>query len=319
MEFCTVQVQLLSGKVCAERRMPRCYRVSSVLEDLPTVEETPDLLAKRVLLLDGRILLAEEVLGELDAAGTGSLVLQLIWQRDRQVVRTEQRVPKPLVLNLAIWGGPNVGKTSLFHRYTHTERYDMDTCKWVHLLVNGDVDVCLFLLDNWPKPMWISRDEITRRMNGLFVFDLTDRNSFRQVQRFLASDDQREQRLRVLVGNKADLVDRRAVTWEEAQAFSAQVGAAYFETSATEGTGIEEAVHHAVLQAFDMRREQKLPALFGNLLEAQPELAREEAQPWVASPASLSGRVLRAVRKGCPLLLVLSLFILAIIVMNYEP
>eukprot|EP00439_Symbiodinium_sp_Y106_P028789 s512_g3.t1 len=86
MELCTVHVQLLSGEVCAERRLPRCDRV---LEALPKVEEMPGRrLAKRVLLLDGRILLAEEVLGELDAAGTGSLVLQLIWQ-NRQVLRTE--------------------------------------------------------------------------------------------------------------------------------------------------------------------------------------------------------------------------------------
>eukprot|EP00439_Symbiodinium_sp_Y106_P040722 s512_g5.t1 len=75
---------------------------------------------------------------------------------------------------------------------------------------------------------------------GLFLFDLTDRSSFDQLRRYLASDNRLEQQTRVLVGNKADLLDRRAVTWEEAQGFSAQVGAAYFETSATEGTGIED-------------------------------------------------------------------------------
>ncbi|CAE7027288.1 RYL2, partial [Symbiodinium sp. CCMP2456] len=152
-----------------------------VLESLPKVEEMPGRrLAKRVLLLDGRILLAEEVLGELDAAGTGSLRLQLIWQ-NRQVLRTdpgpfEEDGPRPLILHLAICGARCVGKTSLLQRYTNTEATHIGLdFKRVHLLVDGDVLVRLYLWDSG-----FNRMRRKDPAQGLFLFDLTDRSSFDQ-------------------------------------------------------------------------------------------------------------------------------------------
>ena len=45
----------------------------------------------------------------------------------------------------------------------------------------------------------------------------------------------------MLFGNKCDLHDTRAVTNEEGQAKAKKFGATFFETSALDGSGVEEA------------------------------------------------------------------------------
>jgi GTPase SAR1 family protein len=45
----------------------------------------------------------------------------------------------------------------------------------------------------------------------------------------------------VVVGNKADLEDRRAVRRDVAQEWASSIGAPYFETSAKHGSNVSEA------------------------------------------------------------------------------
>jgi GTPase SAR1 family protein len=45
----------------------------------------------------------------------------------------------------------------------------------------------------------------------------------------------------VVVGNKADLEDRRMVRREVGQEWASSIGALYFETSAKHGTNVNEA------------------------------------------------------------------------------
>ena len=47
---------------------------------------------------------------------------------------------------------------------------------------------------------------------------------------------------KILVGNKVDLVDDRKVDKEAAEQFAEEYGIHYFETSALEGTGVNNAM-----------------------------------------------------------------------------
>ncbi len=46
----------------------------------------------------------------------------------------------------------------------------------------------------------------------------------------------------VLIGNKADLVDKRCVDVEDAKALADSLGLKYFETSAATGENVEKAI-----------------------------------------------------------------------------
>eukprot|EP01047_Picozoa_sp_COSAG01_P017104 COSAG01_NODE_897_length_12874_cov_17.636115_3_plen_113_part_00 len=86
----------------------------------------------------------------------------------------------------------------------------------------------------------------------MIVYDVTQRRSFEnvsswlsEVQRYAADDV-----CLMILGNKADLEERRAVSFQEASALAAQAGAGwgagehrvlFFETSAKESFNVEEA------------------------------------------------------------------------------
>lgn len=78
------------------------------------------------------------------------------------------------------------------------------------------------------------------------MYDIAAHNTFENMERWL-------KQLRVcadpniaimLVGNKCDLVDQRAVITDEAKAYAAKNSMMFCETSAKDGTGVEAAFHN---------------------------------------------------------------------------
>jgi len=63
---------------------------------------------------------------------------------------------------------------------------------------------------------------------------------------------------KLLIGNKADLVEERRISREEAEIYAKEHDLVYFETSAKEGTGVEEAMDYAIFDV--LAREIQPPA-----------------------------------------------------------
>lgn len=95
-----------------------------------------------------------------------------------------------------------------------------------------------------------------RGSNGvIIVYDVTDRESFDQVSFWMKEVDRLASPdvCRLLVGNKIDLTDKRAVTTEEGQALANQYGVAFLETSARDNQNVEEAF---IKMAATMQKKQ---------------------------------------------------------------
>jgi len=72
------------------------------------------------------------------------------------------------------------------------------------------------------------------------VFDLSNRSTFESLPKHHATClDKSSIATYVVIGNKVD-AEQRAVSKEEAEAWSASIGAPYFETSALNSTGVTE-------------------------------------------------------------------------------
>ena len=74
------------------------------------------------------------------------------------------------------------------------------------------------------------------------MYDITDRNSFLNITKWLAEIKKQAgpNVVKFLVGNKCDLEDQRKVTFKEGQDFADSIGISFLETSAKEKINVDE-------------------------------------------------------------------------------
>ncbi|KAH8283250.1 hypothetical protein KR044_002899 [Drosophila immigrans] len=77
---------------------------------------------------------------------------------------------------------------------------------------------------------------------ALLVYDITDQDSFQKVKSWVRELKQMRgsEIALIIVGNKTDLEEQRAIEYETAQRYAQTVGAQYVETSAKENEGVAE-------------------------------------------------------------------------------
>jgi Ras-related protein Rab-1A len=77
----------------------------------------------------------------------------------------------------------------------------------------------------------------------IVVYDVTDQESFNNVKQWLNEIERyaSPQVQKLLVGNKCDLVNKKAVTYEVAKAFAEKLEIPFLETSAKAATNVEKA------------------------------------------------------------------------------
>ena len=77
----------------------------------------------------------------------------------------------------------------------------------------------------------------------ILVYDITDRQSFQDVQTWLAEVEKfgQENVIKLLVGNKCDLESERQVSFEEGKELAQSLGVKFLETSAKQSNNVENA------------------------------------------------------------------------------
>ncbi|WFC97793.1 GTP-binding protein [Malassezia yamatoensis] len=90
-------------------------------------------------------------------------------------------------------------------------------------------------------------------MGILLVFDLTDEKSFNDIRNWYKDVEQHasEGVRKILVGNKCDWEEKRAVTKEQAEELAKELGISYVETSAKSSTNVDEAFFKLAQQVKD--------------------------------------------------------------------
>ncbi|MES1913410.1 MAG: Ras- protein Rab-2A [Cercozoa sp. M6MM] len=89
----------------------------------------------------------------------------------------------------------------------------------------------------------ITRSYYRGAAGALLVYDITRRETFKHLTRWLEEARQHgNQNMTImLIGNKSDLDHRRQVTFEEGEQFAQEHGLIFLETSAKDGTNVEQA------------------------------------------------------------------------------
>lgn len=160
---------------------------------------------------------------------------------------------KGYVFKVLLLGDAGVGKTSLIIRFVHN-KFKSDYLLTIGMNVYSyslDVDgtnVSLSIHDIGGQKRFESFRQIFYKgsSGALLVYDITREASFRHVSQWARElrEECKQPAELVLVGNKVDLEDLRAVSYEEGKKQNAQLGSTNFiETSALSG--------HNVIDAFE--------------------------------------------------------------------
>ncbi|CAK7564180.1 MAG: Ras-related protein rsr1 [Sporothrix epigloea] len=170
--------------------------------------------------------------------------------------------------HIVILGGGGVGKSCLTAQFVHNqwiENYDptIEDSYRTQITIDGR-PVLLEILDTAGTEQFVAmRDLYMKTGQGfLLVFSITSPSSLSEI------DTLREEIIRikddentpmVIIGNKADLEDQRAVSRSKAFSLSQQWNAPYYESSARTRTNVDEVFIDLCRQ---MLRREELVSVF---------------------------------------------------------
>ncbi|NP_001311834.1 ras-related protein Rab11D [Nicotiana tabacum] len=99
-------------------------------------------------------------------------------------------------------------------------------------------------------------------VGAMLVYDITKRQTFDHIPRWLEELRAHADRniVIMLIGNKTDLEDQRAVPTEDAKEFAQKEGLFFLETSAMEATNLEDAFLTVLTEIFNIVNKKNLAA-----------------------------------------------------------
>ncbi|CAJ0576159.1 unnamed protein product, partial [Mesorhabditis spiculigera] len=99
-------------------------------------------------------------------------------------------------------------------------------------------------------------------MGIMIVYDITNARSFENITRWLRNIDEHasEDVVRMVIGNKCDMGDRRQVSKESGEELAARHGVRFLETSAKANINIDTAFYELAEAILDRAPEERDPA-----------------------------------------------------------
>lgn len=163
-------------------------------------------------------------------------------------------------------GDQSVGKTSLITRFmydtfdnTYQATIGIDFLSKAMYLEDRTVRLQLWDTAGQERYRSLIPSYIRDCSVAIVVFDITHRASFLSTTKWI--DDVRSERgndvIVVLVGNKADLADKRQVTLEEANAKATELNIMFMETSAKAGHNVKSLFKKIAMSLVGMEKDNE--------------------------------------------------------------
>ena len=154
------------------------------------------------------------------------------------------------IFKVLLLGNSNVGKSSLFLRFVDDIWNDtfVPTIGVDFKIKTFDIDEKRIKMQIWDTAGQERFKNIIasyyRGAHGiLLIYDVTDKDSFKNLSNWLIEIEKNSSKnvLKVLIGNKTDLEEKRVISYNQAKEFADSYGLKYIETSAKKNLNVNEA------------------------------------------------------------------------------
>ena len=155
-------------------------------------------------------------------------------------------------LKIIILGSSEVGKTCILNRYFHNDfKENLLSTVGIDLQTkffkfDGDQKIKVNYIDTAGEEKFraISVNYLKGTNGVILVFDITNKETFDLLETWLneLKDTNKADVSKVLIGNKADLAERREVSVEDANNLANNMKCKYYEASAKTGENVNEAL-----------------------------------------------------------------------------
>ena len=154
------------------------------------------------------------------------------------------------IFKVLLLGNSNVGKSSLFLRFVDDIWNDtfVPTIGVDFKIKTFDIDEKKIKMQIWDTAgQERFKNIITSYYRGahgiLLIYDVTDKDSFKNLSNWIIEIEKNANKnvLKLLIGNKTDLEDKRVITYNQGKEFADGYGLKYIETSAKKNLNVNEA------------------------------------------------------------------------------
>ena len=170
---------------------------------------------------------------------------------------------KRKVLKIVVLGDSTVGKTSIINAYLNMEfNQDMlsNICsekftKKMKMDDGNEMKILIWDTAGQERFRSIATSTIKNAQGIVLVFDLTQKDTFDNLGRWIEEIKNNSNKTTLLLGNKCDLLDNIVVTDNEAKNFAYSNQMEYYSTSAKENININEVFNYICKKAYEQNKD----------------------------------------------------------------